>query len=186
VMTDNTERQRAEQEIRRRNRELLVLNSIANTLNEHLDLGDSLHKTLRQICELFSLEASSLYLFETANEMIRRVAAVGHRSEYAKNFPATRVQPELLRHIRAVHATFLSVQGLPLPAIFREVQRAEQIVSAHIVVLWSKDKVIGGLVVASRTPRDFSPADINLLIAAGSQISSAIERTLLYDQPLPA
>jgi PAS domain S-box-containing protein len=181
-MLDITERKRAEQEIRRRNRELLVLNSIATTLNESLDLSDSLHKTLRQICELFNLEASSLYLFESANEMLRRVAAVGHRSEYAKNFPATRVQPELLQHIRAVHATFLSVQGLPLPQIFREVQRAEQIVSAHVVVLWSKDRVIGGLVVASRTPRDFSPADINLLIAAGSQISSAIERTLLYDQ----
>jgi PAS domain S-box-containing protein len=181
-MLDITERKRAEQEIRRRNRELLVLNSIATTLNESLDLSDSLHKTLRQICELFSLEVSSLYLFECANETLRRVAAVGHRSEFAKNFPPTRVQPELLQHIQAVHATFLSVQGLPLPAVFRELQRAEQIVAAHVVVLWSKDKVIGGLVVGSRIPRDFSPADINLLIAVASQISSAIERTLLYDQ----
>lgn len=181
-MLDITERKRAEQEIRRRNRELLVLNSIATTLNESLDLSDSLHKTLRQICELFGLEASSLYLFDSANEMLRRVAAFGHRSEYARNFPPTRVQPELLQHIKAVHATFLSIQGLPLPAVFREVQRAEQIVAAHIVILWSKDKVIGGLVVGSRTPREFSPADVNLLIAVGSQISSAIERTLLYDQ----
>jgi PAS domain S-box-containing protein len=181
-MLDITERKRAEQEIRRRNRELLVLNSIATTLNESLDLSDSLHKTLRQICELFGLEASSLYLFDSANEMLRRVAAFGHRSEFSRSFPPTRVQPELLHHIKAVHATFLSVQGLPLPAVFRELQRAEQIVAAHIVILWSKDKVIGGLVVGSRTLREFSPADVNLLIAVGSQISSAIERTLLYDQ----
>jgi len=181
-MLDITERKRAEQEIRRRNRELLVLNSIATTLNESLDLSDSLHKTLRQICELFALEASSLYLFDSANEMLRRVAAFGHRSEFSRSFPPTRVQPELLHHIKAVHATFLSVQGLPLPAVFRELQRAERIVAAHIVILWSKDKVIGGLVVGSRTLREFSPADVNLLIAVGSQISSAIERTLLYDQ----
>ena len=181
-LLDITERKRAEQEIRRRNRELMVLNSIATTLNESLDLSDSLHKTLRQICDLFSLEASSLYLFDSTNEMLRRVAAHGHRSEFARNFPPTRVQPDLLQHIRTVRATFLSIQGLPLPAIFREVQRAEQIVTAHIVILWSKDKVIGGLVVGSRTPRDFSPGDVNLLIAVGSQISSAIERTLLYDQ----
>jgi len=114
--------------------------------------------------------------------MLRRVAAFGHRSEFSRNFPPTRVQPELLHHIKAVHATFLSVQGLPLPPVFREVQRAEQIVAAHIVILWSKDKVIGGLVVGSRALRDFAPADVNLLIAVGSQISSAIERTLLYDQ----
>jgi two-component system NtrC family sensor kinase len=181
-LLDITERKRAEQEIRRRNRELLVLNSIAATLSESLDLSDSLHRTLRQLCELFSLDASSLYLFDSANEMLRRVAAVGHRSEFSRHFPPARLQPELLQHIKAVHATFLSMQGLPLPPVVREVLKAEQIAAAHIVVLWSKDRVIGGLVVASRVPREFSPGDINLLIAVGSQISSAIERTLLYDQ----
>ena len=181
-LLDITERKRAEQEIRRRNRELLVLNSIAATLSESLDLGDSLHRTLRQLCELFGLDASSLYLFDSANQMLRRVAAVGHRSEYARHFPPAQLHPEMLQHIKAVHATFLSVQGLPLPAVVRDVLKAEQIAAAHIVVLWSKDKVIGGLVIASRVPREFSPGDINLLIAVGSQISSAIERTLLYDQ----
>jgi len=181
-LLDITERKRAEQDIRRRNRELLVLNSIATTLNESLDLSDSLHRTLRQMCELFGLDASSLYLVDSTNEMLRRVAAVGHRSEFSRHFPPTRLQPELLQHIKAVHATFLSIQGLPLPAVVREIQKAEQIVAAHIVILWSKDKVIGGLVVGSRSPREFSPGDVNLLIAVGSQISSAIERTLLYDQ----
>jgi PAS domain S-box-containing protein len=181
-LLDITERKRAEHEIRRRNRELMVLNSIANTLTESLDLSDSLHRTLRQLSELFDLDASSLYLLDSGNEMLRRVAAVGHRSEFARHFPPTKVQPELLQHIKAVRATFLSTHGLPLPQMFKEVQRQEQIVSAHVVILWSKDKVIGGLVVGSRTQRDFSPADVNLLIAVGSQISSAIERTLLYDQ----
>jgi two-component system NtrC family sensor kinase len=160
----------------------MVLNSIANTLTESLDLSDSLHRTLRQLSELFSLDASSLYLFDSTNEVLRRVAAVGHRSEFTRHFPPTKVQPELLQHIKAVHATFLSTHGLPLPQMFKDIQRQEQIVTSYVVILWSKDKVIGGLVVGSRSQRDFSPADVNLLIAVGSQISSAIERTLLYDQ----
>ena len=41
-LLDITERKRAEQEIRRRNRELMVLNSIAQTLTESMDLNDSL------------------------------------------------------------------------------------------------------------------------------------------------
>ncbi|HEY2546884.1 MAG TPA: PAS domain S-box protein, partial [Candidatus Acidoferrum sp.] len=181
-LLDITERKRAEQEIRRRNRELLVLNSIGQTLMESMDLSDSLHRTLRQMAELFSLDACALYLFDEEGTKIRRVAAVGHRSEYARNFPAVDLKGDLLPHIKAVHATFLSVQGLPLPAIFREAQRKEELLSAYIVVLWSKDRVIGGLTVGSRTPKEFSPADVNLLIAVGSQLSSAIERTTLYEE----
>lgn len=181
-LLDITERKHAEQEIRRRNRELMVLNSIAQTLTESMDLGDSLHRTLRQMAELFDLDATSLYLFDERSEALKRVAAVGHRSEYARHFPSSKLQPELLQHLKSVHATFLSVQGLPLPQSFRDVMRKEQIVAAYVVILWSKDRVIGGLVVGSRTPREFSPADVNLLIAVGSQIASAIERTLLYEQ----
>jgi PAS domain S-box-containing protein len=181
-LLDITERKRAEHEIRRRNRELLVLNSIAKTLTESMDLSDSLHRTLRQIAELFGLDATSLYLFDENGETIRRVAAVGHRSEFARNFPPSKVPQELIHHIKAVHATFLSAQGLPLPQVFRDAQRREQIVTAYVVILWSKDRIMGALVIGCRAPREFTPSDVNLLIAVGSQTSNAIERSLLYEQ----
>jgi len=181
-LQDITERKQAELEIRRRNRELMVLNSIGQTLTESLDLTDSLHRTLRQMAELFNLDATSLYLFDESGTRLRRAAAAGHRSEYSRHFPAVPVKPELLQHIKDAHATFISAQGLPLPAVFRDAQIKEGIATAYIVILWSKDRVIGALVVGTRTPREFSPADVNLLIAVGSQISSAIDRSILYEE----
>ena len=181
-LLDITERKQAESEIRRRNRELLVLNSIAQTLTESMNLSDSLHHTLSQMAELFALDTTSLYLFDQDGTQLRRIVAVGHRSKFSRHFPPVSVKPELMQHIKAVHATFLSAQGLPLPPIFLEAQAREKIVAAYIVVLWSKDRVIGGLAVGSRTPREFSPGDVNLLIAVGSQISSAIERSSLYEE----
>jgi PAS domain S-box-containing protein len=181
-LLDITDRIRAEQEIRRRNRELLVLNSIAQTLTESMDLSDSLHRTLRQLSELFNLDASSLYLFDQNALTLRRIAVVGYRSEFARNFPVVNVQPDLLPHIKSVHATFLSAQGLPLPPIFREMQQKEGLAASFFVILWSKDRVLGALAVGSRSPREFSPADINLLIAVGSQISNAIDRSVLYEE----
>jgi len=181
-LLDITDRIRAEQEIRRRNRELLVLNSIAQTLIESMDLSDSLHRALRQLSELFGLDASSLYLFSEKTLSLRRIAVVGYRSEYARNFPPLSMPGELLQHIKSVHATFLSVQGLPLPPVFRDIQQKEGLVASFIVILWSKDRVLGALAIGTRTPRDFTPADINLLIAVGSQISNAIDRDVLFEQ----
>src|SRR5215469_18247392 len=77
---DVSERRRAEQQIRRRNRELVVLNSIAETLVYTLDLTDSILRTLRQLLELFELDTASLFLFDADGATLRRVAAVGHRS----------------------------------------------------------------------------------------------------------
>ena len=179
---DISERKRAEHEIRRRNRELLVLNSIAQTLTESMDLTDSLRRTLTQLSELFGLDTSSIFLFDESGTTLRRVAGVGQRSDYARHLPPVALQPELLEHIKAVHATFLSSHGLALPQIFRDALTKEGIVSSYVVVLWSKGRPLGGLVVGSRTAREFSPADANLLIAVGSQITNATERALLYDE----
>jgi PAS domain S-box-containing protein len=181
-LLDVTERRHAEQEIRRRNRELVVLNSLAETLVSTLDLQDSIQRTLRQILELFSLDAASLFLFERDGVTLKRVSAVGHRTEFSRNFPSFTVPKELLNQIRSVRATFLSAHGLPLPAMAREMQQREGLESAYIVVLWSKDKIIGGLTVGSRAVREFSNSDSSLLIAVAGQIANAVERTLLYDE----
>lgn len=179
-LLDVSDRRRAEQQIRRRNRELVVLNSIAETLSSTLDLNDSVQRTLRQIVELFELDASSLYLFDKDGVTMRRLAAVGHRSEFARTFPSFPVSPELIQQLISTHATFISALGLPLPSLVRDLQRKEGIESAYIVTLWSKEKLIGGLVVGSRSARDFTAADISLLIAVGSQIANAIDRSRLY------
>lgn len=179
---DITERKSAEGEIRRRNRELMVLNSISQTLTESLDLGDSLQRALRQIIELFSLDASAIYLLEADNTTLRRMAAAGHSSEYARGLPPVTIPSEVVQQLNTVHATFLSAQSLPVPPALREVMQKENIASAYAVILWAKNRILGGLVIGSRTVREFSPADVNLLIAVGSQISSAMQRSLLYEE----
>ena len=181
-LLDVTERRHAEQQIRRRNRELMILNSIAETLSYTLDLSESVHRTLRQMLDLFELDAASLYLFDKDDVTVRRVAAVGHRSEMAKTFPVMKVPAGLIQQLRATRATFLSVQGLPLPALAREMQKKEGIESAYVVMLWTKERIIGGLVVGSRRVREFSVADISLLTAVGSQVASAVDHSRLYEE----
>jgi PAS domain S-box-containing protein len=181
-LLDVSERRRAEHQIRRRNRELVVLNSIAETLAYTLDLSESVHRALRQMLELFELDTASLFLVDKDDVTIHRVAAVGHRSEWARNFPHITLPAGLMQQLRSTHATFLSIQGLPLPSIARELQKREGIESAYVVTLWAKEKIIGALVVGCRSIREFSVADISLLTAVGSQVASAVDHSRLYEE----
>jgi PAS domain S-box-containing protein len=179
---DISERKAAEQEIRRRNRELMILNAIGQTLNQPLELKEMLGRALRQIVDLFTTEIGSVFLLDADSAVLRRVAAAGLTSEYAGTFPPTEIPSDLLDHIRASRATVLSVAGLPLPAIFRDFQQKERLEVTNLVLLWSKDRLLGCLLLGNRKVREFSSAEINLLVSVGNQIAASIEKMLLLEE----
>jgi PAS domain S-box-containing protein len=179
---DITERKNAEQEIRRRNRELMILNSIGQTLNQPIELEELLGRALRQVVELFGADTGSIFLMDAKSPTLKRVAASGLRSEYSSKFPETELPTDFVEHIRAVHATVLSTAGLPLPAVFRDFQQKEELEVLHLVMLWSKERSLGCLMLGSRKGRDFSSVEMNLLISVSNQIAASIEKILLLDE----
>jgi len=179
---DITERKRAEQEVRRRNRELMVLNSISQSLNQSLPLDELLDRSLRQIVELFGVDMGTIYLLEEQTSVLRRVAAFGLRSEYAGHFPPTVFPADLLNHIRAVRATVVAGKSLPWPQTIRDFQQKEGVEVSNVVVLWSKERILGAMVVSCRSLREFSSAELNLLTSVGSQVAATIEKSLLLEE----
>jgi PAS domain S-box-containing protein len=179
---DITERKNAEQEIRRRNRELMILNSIGQTLNQPIDLGELLGRALHQVVELFGADAGSIFLMDASSLTLKRIVASGLRTEYSTKFPDTDLPVDFVEHIRAVHATVLSAAGLPLPAVFRDFQQKEGLEVLHFVLLWAKDRPLGCLLLGSRKVRDFSSVEMNLLISVSNQIAASIEKILLLDE----
>src|SRR5436305_6089176 len=71
-LRDITEKKRAEEEIRRRNRELNALNAMAVIATQSFDLDEILNLTLRQVISLLGAEAGSVYLAEPDNHFRRR------------------------------------------------------------------------------------------------------------------
>src|SRR5581483_8759847 len=61
-LLDMTEKKRAEDEIRRRNRELNALNAMAVIATQSFDLDEILNLTLRQVVTLFNADTGSVYL----------------------------------------------------------------------------------------------------------------------------
>jgi two-component system NtrC family sensor kinase len=97
-------------------------------------------------------------------------------------FPPTEIPSDLLDHIRASRATVLSVAGLPLPPIFNDFREKESLEVSNLVLLWSKDRLLGCLFLGNRKMREFSSAEVNLLVSVGNQIAASIEKMLLLDE----
>ena len=179
---DVTERKQAELEIRRRNRELLALNVIAELLSQSSTLEDVLTRALAKIAELFAADSVTVYFLDEASRTLRLAANFGHRSEYARRLAPVQISASLLQQVRQARATLLSGAALALPEEFRELQRKEGVLASQIVVLWAKDRIIGTLVIGCREMREFSAAELNLLAAVGNQVATTIDKSRLLEE----
>ncbi|HUJ31200.1 MAG TPA: ATP-binding protein [Candidatus Acidoferrum sp.] len=179
---DITERKHAEMEIRRRNRELLVLNTIAELLSESSAIEDVLTRSLAKVAELFAADVATVYFLDEPTGALKSAASFGYRSEYARRIGPVRISASLLQQVRQSRATLLSGSALALPEEFRELQRKEGILTSQIVVLWAKDRITGTLMVGCRDMREFAPAELNLLAAVGNQIATTIDKSRLLEE----
>jgi two-component system NtrC family sensor kinase len=180
---DTTEKRRAEDEMRRRNRELNALNAMAVVAAQSFDLDEILNLTLRQVVTLFGAESGSMYLCDTDNPTYRRRAAWGPRSR---------------DKVRAAEITFLDGFGdlvirsrtevitaeyLPhLPKQVAEFLRSDPDRSWIWVLFWGKDSPVGLMGLCTLQGYEWSSNEENLLVAISRQLATTIEKVRLYEE----
>jgi PAS domain S-box-containing protein len=181
-LLDVTDQKHAEIDIRRRNRALLALNAIGEVLSQAVALEDGLTAALLKVTELFAVSTAAVYFLDQSSRVLRRAAAVGYRSEYARKNSPVQVSAGLLDQIRQARATLLSGALPALPEEIRELHHRESVQVSQVVVLWAKDRIMGLLVVGNREMRAFLTAELNLLSAVGNQIATTIDKSLLLEK----
>ena len=178
---DVSERKRAELEVRRRNRELLLLNSIGQALSQPLELDELLTRALRQLTDLFDLDLAAVFLLDEESGRMERKAAVGLRSRGFEAEMPQIVPVELFEQVKRTHASVLPPQALAAVRGFQGLSEEEGLQVWRVIVLWWKERMVGGLLVGSRTRGELAGADLSLLVAVGNQIAARVETTALYE-----
>ena len=181
-LLDITDLKQAEMDIRRRNRELLALNTIAELLGQSSDLEKGLEEALMKVTELFAVDIAAVHFLDESTRTLRPSAAVGCRSDYARAALPMDVPALLLQQIRQSHATLLSGSASALPEVFRELQQHEGVQASQVAVLWVKGRIMGTLFAGCREMREFSTAELTLLAAVGNQIAATIDKSLLLNE----
>jgi PAS domain S-box-containing protein len=180
---DTTEKRRAEDEMRRRNRELNALNAMAVVAAQSFDLDEILNLTLRQVVALFGAESGSVYLSDSDCQTYRRRAAWGPRNrEKMRNAEVTFIEGfgELVIRSRT---EVITAEYLPhLPPKVAEFLSSDTDRSWIWVLFWGKDSPVGIMGLCSHQGYEWSSNEENLLVAISRQLATTIEKVRLYEE----
>ena len=179
VVRDITRRKRAQDELQRRNEELMALNAIATTMSQSLDMGQTLDATLEKLLEVIDIDGGWIQLLAEDGHTLSMVAHRGFSQELLEETRTLRVGESITGKVAETCQPIVleKVSDDPRPKV--ETAKQENLHTFAGVPIKSHDRVLGVLGVFSREPRMLSPLKIQTLTSIGHQIGVAIENTQL-------
>ena len=179
------QRHKAEETLKERNRELLVLRKISETILGSLDLKIVLEQILEQAMLSGAFDLGNLRLFDSRAETLEVAVAKGYRDP--NNMLTHR---KLSRTREAAQSSHFSGLVFEQPCIEEHVQactglrtmKKEGVESFVLVPVKGEGEVLGIIQLASRTPRRFYDEEVRLLETIGNQMGIAVQRARLYEE----
>lgn len=178
------EREAYNRELLQRNRELAVLNAVAEAVSGPLALGSLLERALERVLSLLDLEAGWVMLIDGSGGGDAELAgAVGMPQiialrETQAGFPACpcgrvldAAQPMVIYPLK---------DTCPVATLCL---RDDQPVTCHAAIpLMAKSRVLGVFNITADDPSRFGPDELRLLSAIGAQLGVAIENAQLWEE----
>jgi signal transduction histidine kinase len=179
------QRHKAEQRLKERNRELLVLRRISETILASLDLKLVLDRILEEAMLIGSFDLGNIRLLESDGDTLGLIVARGYRD------------PENVSRHRKISRTARASQSSHFKGLLFEQACIEEHVQSCVglrtmknegaetfiaVPVRAEREVLGIIQFATRTPRKLRRAEVSLLETIGNQMGMAIQRAQLYEQ----
>ena len=180
-MTSSNSQETTEETLQRRNRELSILNSIAEALNRSVDLDQALQAALSQAAELLDLQTGWVWLLdEESNDTY--LAAAQNLPPGLENHPALmQGSCYCLDTYRAGDLDgAANVNVIACSRLKKLVDGTGGLRYHASIPLYAHGKSLGVLNLASPDWRELTPDDLRLLYTVGDLLSIAIERARLY------
>ncbi len=172
-------------QLARRNRELSILNAIAEALNREIDLSQSLQTALAQVATLLDLQTGWVWLLrEDTGESY--LAAAQNLPPGLANAPH-RMEGTCycLDTYRAGDLNGAANVNVVVCSRLKNLIDGTNGLRCHASIpLYAQGKKLGVMNVASRDWRELSPDDLRLLHTVGDLVGIAVERARLFERSM--
>lgn len=177
---DITERKRAEEEIRIRNEQLMVLNQVVGVSAASLSLAELLEESLEKMLEMMGFEVGIVYMLDAE----RKRALLKHQ----KGLPPSALSRSRIIKVHHWPFNFVFIAGQPryieqqpdLSSIEAGILEELEVSALACIPLIAESVVVGAVYVGSRTKESFSREEMTLLEMVGKEIGSGILKGMLH------
>jgi two-component system NarL family sensor kinase len=173
----------ATEQLERRNRELSILNAIAQALNREVDLQRALQTALSQVANLLGLHTGWIWLLHEGTGESFLAAAQNLPPGLAQDPRRMEGSCYCLDTYRAGDLTGAANVNVITCSRLKSLVDGTGGLRYHASIpLYAGDKKLGVLNVASSDWRELSPDDLRLLYTVGDLVGIAIQRARLFAQ----
>ncbi|WP_424358377.1 DUF835 domain-containing protein [Methanocella sp. MCL-LM] len=166
IFSDITERKRAVETLRRKNRDLEVYNAITTAINRSASIEEMLNEALRESMELLEADFGVLYLFELEGARYAQLAAISAKPGSEKAIRCRQVLHDITVPTGSISAG--------VPSIF------EDSLAATVVPITVKGALIGIMAFHLAAGITVGEDRAAMLTGAGAQIGIAVENHRLF------
>ena len=177
---DNSMKTEIEEELRQRNKELLILNTIISFINQFLNIGELLENALEKVLEIMTIESGALLLLNEKKDTFLLETSKGFSPDFALKISKIDAEENIIGKTICSGNSILIGEGNALNNNFKELMLSEGYNTIFCLPIKTKKRVYGMLICGHRYSRFFSKRNTSILESIGYQIAISIENSLLY------
>jgi PAS domain S-box-containing protein len=181
VHTDITAQKQADEELRRRYREISAMQQLSSVLVQSMDINERLEAALETVLDLMKLDGGTIFLFDEGGRDLILRHHRGLNEEVTRRTRHWPVESGLIGEVARTGVPAFVKDARLDERIDAEIREKAGIIAIADVPLKSKGKVLGVMTLFLDRPYSFSGDEQTMMETFGKQIGIALENARLYE-----
>lgn len=169
-------------EIMRHVKELSALNTVASTVNQSLDLKETLNDGLKEILKLTNMDAGWIFLLLEDGSALKVAAHAGVEDSFIQKIDFLKPGEGLAGKVALSEEAIIEEDISGDHRISRGAVFEEGFKAFASIPLRSKTRTRGVMNITSRMAHLFTTDEVELFYSIGNQMGTAVENSQLYGQ----
>ncbi|MDK2938186.1 MAG: hypothetical protein PWQ51_350 [Methanolobus sp.] len=179
---DITEISLAHEDLQRKNRNLVILQSTAMIAASSMEMEDFLRDILKEINSYVGCSAGSVYLFNSTEHSFNLCSSTGFRDKIVERLDCLKEDDPLFKLIPDAKKTWITGKVDEIEGCLKWIINSECIGKLVYIPIMARENLVGVILLLPDQDTVISKSDLNILGNVGRQIGITVENIRLLNE----